>query len=43
MAPVFTKAAVAGQVMEMVIPLCGLKGIYGHRGENLLEGSHWGD
>lgn len=42
-APASIKAAIACQLMEMVISLCGLKGIYGYRGENLLDESHWGD
>lgn len=38
-APASIKAAIACQLMEMVIFLCGLKGVYGHRGQNLLEES----
>lgn len=36
MAPVSTKPGLAHPLMRMVISLCGLKGVYGHRGKNLL-------
>ena len=36
MAPVSTKLRVACPLMGMVIFLCGLRGVYGGRGEGLL-------